>query len=113
MLLDRNALSLYKSLQNMIPCPDLFMPTKILLHKASEWGHEREWWLTCLCNSAEFNQQEFSWARKKPAAVYLGRKISPIHEKILRHIAVEKNILVYKMQIRKDQSAYKLYSQIC
>lgn len=60
---------------------DLFMPTKILLHKASAWGHEREWRLTCSCNSAEFNQQEFSCAKKKPTAVYLGRKINPIHER--------------------------------
>ena len=113
MLLDRNAFSFYSSFQNIIPCPDLFMPTKILLHKANAWGHEREWRLTCSCNSAEFNQQEFSYAQKKPTAVYLGRKISPIHEKILRHIAVEKNIPVYKMQIREDESTYKLYPQIC
>lgn len=113
MLLDKNAFSLYESFQNMIPCPDLFMPTKILLHKASAWGHECEWRLTCSCNTAEFNQEEFSCAKKKPTAVYLGRKISPIHEKILRHIAVEKNIPVYKMQIREDESTYKLYPQIC
>lgn len=113
MLLDRNAFSLYSSFQNIIPCPDLFMPTKILLHKANAWGHEREWRLTCSCNSAEFNQQEFSYAQKKPTAVYLGRKISPIHEKILRHIAVEKNIPVYKMQIKEDEATYKLHPQIC
>ena len=113
MLLDQNAFSLYKSFQNIIPCPDLFMPTKILLHKASAWGHESEWRLTCSCNSAEFIQEEFSWAKKKPTAVYLGRKISPIHEKILRHITVKKNIPVYKMQIREDESTYKLYPQIC
>lgn len=112
-LLDQNVLSLYKYFQDIIPCPDLFMPTKILLHKGSEWGHEHEWRLTCSCNSAEFNQQEFSCARKKPTAVYLGRKISPIHEKILRHIAVEKNIPVYKMQIRESESVYKLYPKIC
>lgn len=111
MLADRNALSLYSYLQNIIPCPDLFMPTKVLLHKASDWGHEREWRLTCQCNSSEFNQQEFSWARKKPTAVYLGRKISPFYEKIIRHIAIEKNIPVYKMQILRDKPLYKLYPE--
>ena len=35
MLADRNALSLYSYLQNIVPCPDLFMPTKVLLHKAN------------------------------------------------------------------------------
>lgn len=111
-LSDGNALSFYNFLQDLIPCPDLFMPTKVLLHKASTWAHEREWRLTCQCNSPEFNQQEFSWARKKPTAIYLGRKISPIHEKILRNIATEKNIPVYKMQIIQDDSSYKLHPQI-
>ena len=110
-LADRNALPLYSYLQNIVPCPDLFMSTKVLLHKASEWGHEREWRLTCQCNSPEFNQQEFSWAKKKPTGVYLGRKISPIYEKILRHIAVDKNIPVYKMQICTDDSSYRLHPQ--
>ena len=111
MLADRKALSLYNYLQNIVPCPDQFMPTKVLLHKASAWGHECEWRLTCHCNSSEFNQQEFSWAKKRPTAVYLGRKISPIYEKILRHIAVDKNIPVYKMQICGDDSSYKLHPQ--
>ena len=111
MLADRNTLSLYNYLQNIVPCPDVFMPTKVLLHKANAWRHECEWRLTCHCNSSDFNQQEFSWAKKRPTAVYLGRKISPIHEKILCHIAVDKNIPVYKMQICGDNSLYKLHPQ--
>lgn len=110
-LTNQNALSLYSIFQNMVPCPDLFMPTKILLHKANAWSHEQEWRLTCQCNSPDFNQQEFSWAKKRPTAVYLGRKISPIYEKILRHIAIEKNIPVYKMQIQWNDSSYKLYPE--
>lgn len=111
MLADQNALSLYKYLQNIVPCPDLLMPTKVLLHKANAWGHEREWRLTCHCNSPDFNQQEFSWANKKPTAVYLGRNISPIYEKILHHIAVDKSIPVYKMQISGKDSSYRLHPQ--
>ena len=110
-LADRNALSFYSFLQDIVTCPDLFMPVKILLHKANAWEHEREWRLICQCNSSEFNQQEFSYVKKKPTAVYLGRKISPIYEKILRHIAVEKNIPVYKMQIWGDDTSYKLHPQ--
>jgi len=110
-LAGRNALSLYSYLQNIVPCPDLFMPTKILLHKARAWEHEHEWRLTCHCNSSDFNQQEFSWARKKPTAVYLGRKISPIYERILRHIAVDKNIPVYKMKIQQNNTQYRLYPE--
>ena len=111
MLLNNNFLPLYSLFQNISPCPDLFMATKILLHKASAWSHEREWRLTCQCNSLEFNQQEFSHAEKKPTALYLGRNISPIYEKILRHIAVEKSIPVYKMQIQQGNPEYKLYPE--
>lgn len=111
MLLDRNALPLYGLFQNMIPCPDMFMGTKVLLHKASAWSHEQEWRLICQCNSPDFKQEEFSFSEKRPTALYLGRKISPIHEKILRHIAVDKNIPVYKMEICGNNSSYKLHSQ--
>ena len=111
MLADRNILPLYPLSQNISPCPDLFMANKILLHKASAWSHEREWRLTCQCNSPEFNTQEFSCAEKKPTAVYLGQNISLIYEKILRHIAVDKGIPVYKMQIQQDSPLYKLYPE--
>ena len=110
-LADRNALSVYSLLQNIVPCPDLFMPVKILLHKAKAWEHEREWRLICQCNSSEFIQQEFSYAKKEPTAVYLGRKISPFYEKVLRHIAIEKNIPVYKMQIQRNDTSYKLHPE--
>lgn len=110
-LTESNALFMYSFLQNIVPCPDLFMPTKILLHKANAWSHEKEWRLTCQCNSPDFSKQEFSCAVKRPNAVYLGRKISPIYEKILRHIAVEKNIPIYKMQIRGEDTSYKLHPQ--
>ena len=111
MLIDRNILPLYPLFQNILPCPDLFMASKILLHKASAWGHEREWRLTCQCNSPEFSAQEFLCAEKKPTAVYLGRNISPIYEKILRHIAVDKDIPVYKMQIQQASPLYKLHPE--
>lgn len=111
MLLNNHILPLYPLFQNIIPCPDLFMTTKILLHKASAWSHEREWRLTCQCNLPEFNQQEFSYAEKRPTALYLGRNISPVYEKILRHIAVEKGIPVYKMQIQQSNPEYKLYPE--
>lgn len=90
MLSAKNMFPLYSSLQNVIPCPDTFMHTKVLLHKAEDWKHEREWRLTFQCNSPERNQQEFSYAIKQPTAVYLGRKFSPIYEKILCQIAAKK-----------------------
>lgn len=110
-LAERNAFALYSLFQDMMPCPDMFMGTKVLLHKASAWSHEQEWRLTCQNSSSKFKEEEFSYAEKRPTAVYLGRKISPIHEKILRHIAVDKNIPVYKMRIRTEELSYKLYPE--
>lgn len=108
-LIEKNAFSFYNIMQYMIPCPDMFAPIKVLLHKASVWEHEQEWRLSFNCVSQEINQQEFPYSTKRPSAVYLGRKISPIHEKILRHIAVEKNIPVFKMTINENEEVYKLF----
>ena len=94
--------------QMLVPCPDLFMLTKAMLHKAAAWDHEREWRMSFSCVSNEMNQQEHPWARKRSSAVYLGRNISPIHEKILRHLAVEKGIPIYKMTIPENEVSYNL-----
>lgn len=90
----------------MLPCPDLFMHTKVLLHKATAWNHEQEWRLTFSGESAD----DHPFIQKRPSAIYLGRNISAIHEKILRHIAIEKNIPAYKMAICEDKLSYKLFS---
>ena len=93
--------------QYILPCPDMFMHTKAILHKATAWSHEQEWRLTFSGESAD----EHPYIQKKPSAIYLGRNISAIHEKILRHIAVEKCIPVYKMRIHEEDSTYNLYPE--
>lgn len=108
MLAKKGMSQYWNMIQGAFPCPDLFMGSKALLHKASTWKHEQEWRLICSCNSMEFNRQEFSYAIKRPTAIYLGRKISSIHEKILCNIAAEKEIPVYKMELRENERAYRL-----
>ena len=93
--------------QYMLPCPDMFMHTKVLLHKAKAWSHEQEWRLTFSGNSAD----DHPYILKRPSAIYLGRNVSAIHEKILRHIAVERGIPTYKMVIRKDNLTYNLFPE--
>lgn len=112
MIIEKNLHFLWSDFENLMPCPDLFMITKVLLHKANSWKHEQEWRLICTCNSPDFMQKEYPYATKRPTALYLGRKIKPIYEKILRHIAVEKNIPVYKMALRNHESSYKLYPEV-
>ena len=111
-LIKTNTYPMYSFLLSAVPCPDEFMPTKALIHKAMVWSHEKEWRLVFTCNSPEVNQQEYPCPKKRPSAVYLGRNISAIHEKILRHIAIEKGIPVYKMVIRENESTYKLHPEI-
>ena len=91
-----------------IICRDTFMLQKILLHKSTDWKHEQEWRLIFSNKSPANMQQGHPCAKKKPAALYLGRNISEPHEKLLRHIAAEKEIPVYKMEIDHHQRDYKL-----
>ena len=108
-LISSNAYDLYQLFQHLIPCPDLFMATKILIHKATSWSHEKEWRLVFYEKDGQ--GEKYPHIVKKPTALYLGRNISAIHEKILRYIAEEKNIPVYKMTIREENQSYSLYPQ--
>lgn len=105
-----NSYSLYPLLQHIIPCPDQFMSTKVLIHKANSWNHEKEWRLVFYEKNNK--GEKYPHISKRPTALYLGRNISAIHEKILRHIAVEKNIPVYKMTIYERSQTYSLYPQL-
>lgn len=86
-------------LKEQLPCPDEFMATKIVLHKSNEWAPEKEWRMTFFCMDPDIYNQEYSFAIKRPVAIYLGRKIKPINQKILLSIAKEKGIPVYKMNL--------------
>jgi hypothetical protein len=44
----------------------------------------------------------------KPSALYLGRRISSIYEKILSDIAKEKGLPIYKMSLDDDSISYDL-----
>ena len=89
-------------------CPDNFMVTKFSLHKSKEWERETEWRLFCSSDDKEFQNEKHSYCIKKPVAVYLGRKISPIDEKKLRKLAEEKSIPVYKMAMDDCSPSYDL-----
>ena len=110
-LMGANAIGLYSAFQPMIPCPDNFMSTKILIHKAMKWNHENEWRLVYYERNNPENL-EFPYIIEKPTGIYLGRNISPIHEKILRHIAVERGIPAYKMTICEDDPTYSLHPEL-
>ncbi len=87
-------------------CPDLLMGTKISLHKSDEWEREAEWRLFCTSiNDSAFQQEKHGYCLKRPVGLYLGRRISPINEKILRKIAEEKDIPIYKM-VLDDQPEF-------
>lgn len=109
-LMNANSIGLYPVFQPIIPCPDHFMSAKVLIHKASKWDHESEWRLVYYGRN-NLENIEFPHVIKQPTGIYLGRNISPIHEKILRHIAVERSIPTYKMTICEDDPIYSLRSE--
>ena len=109
-LIGANAAGVYPLFQQMIPCPDNFMATKVLIHKATDWEHEKEWRLVYYERN-NLGNEDFPYITKQPTGIYLGQNISSIHEKILRHIAVEKGIPVYKMAIHMDDPTYNLHPE--
>ena len=96
-------------LDNSLKCPDNLMSTKIALYKSLEWQYEKEW--RVFCNAVDdvlFNQSSHGCIIKKPTAVYLGRRVSEVNEKILRMLAQEKGIPVYKMRLDDNSATYEL-----
>lgn len=97
----------HQLINSVIPCPDNLTLSKIAIHKSLEYKPEREWRLFCSNNRPGYIYEAHSYINKEPVAIYLGRKISSINEKILKSIAKEKGIECYKMEFSKSQT-YKL-----
>ena len=91
-------------------CPDELMLTKISLHKSNEWKYEKEWraFYSILPSDFEYLTTKSSAFIKKPSALYLGRRISEANEKLLRLLASEKCIPVYKMKLDDSSPTYEL-----
>ena len=93
-------------------CPDGFLFTKIALHKSSEWVGESEWRVLCnVRRNDSVASVDKGYFIKKPAAVYLGRRIHAINERLIRSIAEEKGIPCYKMRLNDKSPAYELVAE--
>lgn len=99
---------LMKSFDSVLPCPDEFMSTKLALKKSSEWKSEKEWRMFWGSNNPNLIGEKFCCVIHKPSAVYLGRKISKINEKIIVDIAKEKGLPVYKIDFNESSRKYNL-----
>ena len=100
-------------LNSLAPCPDKSMVTKISLRKSMEWEYEKEWRIIFTRKDYQFFNNKYSSFIAEPSALYLGRRISFIHELFLKEIAKEKKIPVFKMQLNDASPTYRLiYSQI-
>ena len=91
-----------------IMCPDETVATKIALHKSKLWEQEAEWRLFVSSKDTTFQNDNAGCCIKKPTAIYLGRRISQLNEKVLRMLASEKGIPVYKMQLNDALPSYDL-----
>ena len=97
-----------------LKCPDLFIPTKIALHKSSGWKYEKEWRVFCSSKiDTAFNNSQHGFYIQKPTGIFLGRRVSSFSEKVLKDLAVEKELPVYKMYLDDNSPSYELkYMQI-
>ena len=96
-----------KTLSSII-CSDTFMQTKIINSKFKDWDYEKEWRMTVSYKSPSYATDQTVYVKKKACALYLGRKIKNTDELILRNIAYQQHIPVYKMQIDKMADNYEL-----
>ena len=103
-----NNLQASQMLINMLHCPDSFEATKLAIHKSKEWEYEKEWRAFCTCADPSFNNSAHAHFPHIASAVYLGRKISTYNEKILKDIAKEKQLPVYKMTVNDKSPNYNL-----
>ena len=98
-----------QAILSSLPCPDNLISTKIALHKSNEWKHEAEWRLFCSSSDdQDFQNGAHGHFTLKPSALYLGRRISSIYEKILSDIAKEKGLPIYKLSLDDDSISYDL-----
>ena len=98
----------YYLLNQIVPCPDEFMATKVAIKKSNDWEPEKEWRMFYTTNNLVWGQEKHSFVKQKASAIYLGRKICGINQKILIDIAKEKNIPVFKMGFDESSSMYRL-----
>ncbi|MBQ9007833.1 MAG: DUF2971 domain-containing protein [Clostridia bacterium] len=99
-----------QTLSEILPCPDETVPEKISLHKSELWKQETEWrlFVTGDNDDIDFHTKDAGCCIKKPTALYLGRRVSSFNERILRTLANEKGIPVYKMGLDDHSPSYQL-----
>ena len=100
--------NLARPLLYSIVCPDETVATKIRLHKSKAWVQESEWRLFVTSDDISFQNSNAGCCIKKPTAIYLGRRISSLNKKILRILAREKGLPVYKMRLDDTSPSYDL-----
>lgn len=99
---------LFEQILASVECSDLFMQTKIVLQKSKDWQPEKEWRLSVNYNTPNYLTDKKTCVRKSPCALYLGRKIKETDELILRNIAYQQQIPVYKMEMDYSSDEYLL-----
>ena len=95
-------------INSYLPCPDVFMATKLAIKKSYDWKQEKEWRMFLVSDNPMIVNQKYPSVKYIPSAVYIGRKISAINEKIIIDIAKEKQIPVYKMGFNDKARSYRL-----
>jgi hypothetical protein len=80
----------------------------ILYSKNKDWQYEKEWRLVASMPNHEFGSGYFSLSGIKAKNIYLGEFIDRKSETILRKIADDKKMNVYKMKTKQNNLGMKL-----
>ena len=85
---------------------DMFLPTKLLLTKSSDWDYEREWRLFKILDSGNIVKHKMI-ANLKPTDVYVGVRIKEQNKRRIVNICNDKQIPCYQMLPQYFTSTYE------
>ena len=93
-------------IKNVWQLKDDFAQYKINIFKQKSWAYEKEWRLQL------YKTNRDNFIKSKPAAIYLGCRISKCYEDILVKYAQEQHIRIYKMNENSSNLKYSLTKAI-
>ncbi|MBP3496061.1 MAG: DUF2971 domain-containing protein [Clostridia bacterium] len=93
-------------IKNVWQLKDDFAQYKINIFKQKSWAYEKEWRLQL------YKTNRDNFIKAKPAAIYLGCRISKCYEDILVKYAQEQHIRIYKMNENSSNLKYSLTKAI-
>ena len=87
----------------ILPCPDMLAPTKIMIHKSTEWKSEHEWRLMGTFATPALLSEEHTFVKKKASAIYLAERFLPYMRACFWTLQEKKEFLFIKRLLMQTQ----------